>query len=484
MSFQSLGLSASLVKTLERMGFHAPTAVQTAAIPKVLEGKDLMVSAQTGSGKTAAFMLPTLQSIMAGLQDSQNQQGRRGQQGRHGQQAFASADRGKVSVLVLAPTRELAMQVGQATQEFAASYPGCHVAVVVGGVSYGAQIKALSRRVDVLVATPGRLMDHLAEKRVDLSAVQTLILDEADRMLDMGFIRDIERIVAQTPTSRQTLLFSATLDGSVAKLARDMMKQAEVIQVSTPKQNHDNISQSLLYADDAEHKHNLLNHLLRDAQLDQAVVFTATRRGADRLARRLSKQGFASEALHGDMNQRQRSRTLRRLQRRQAHILVATDVAARGIDIEGITHVINYDLPMQAEDYTHRIGRTGRAGNNGQAFTLALVDELRDVRRIERFIGQPIPTELIDGLEPSQSPRFDDKGRKKTAGRPRRRRARAGESHGAVQGRGVGQGTRGHSDGGVRTRTRTRAETRSGSRGNAARGGADRGRRQAGAARR
>lgn len=427
-SFQSLGVSPSLLSTLEKIGFQAPTPVQIAALPKALEGRDLMVSAQTGSGKTAAFMLPAIQRVLESrAQQSAAPQGavRRGQGARRGQEAAA------VAVLVLAPTRELAMQVGQATKAFAAAQAGFHVAVVVGGVSYREQLRALSRPVDVLVATPGRLMDHLNAGRVNLQQVQTLILDEADRMLDMGFIHDIRRIVSQTPETRQTLLFSATLDGAVGKLASGMMKQAEVIRVSAPKQQHANISQALLYADDAEHKRHLLNHLLMDGALDQAVVFTATKRGADRLARRLSKAGFASAALHGDMNQRQRSRTLRQLQRRQTRVLVATDVAARGIDIQGITHVINYDLPMQAEDYTHRIGRTGRAGNDGQAFTLALVNESSEVRRIERFLGQSIPMQTVPGLEPTQRPQpaAPKTTRKKNA----RKRARrfSGQSSGA-----------------------------------------------------
>ena len=396
MSFESLGLAAPLLSALKKSGFTEPTAVQASSIPQALEGHDLMVSAQTGSGKTAAFMLPALNRII-------NQ---------------PATQRG-VSVLVLAPTRELAMQVGQATKAYAAHCKDLRVAVVVGGMPYGAQLKALSRRVDVLVATPGRLMDHLQAKRVKLNTVHTLVLDEADRMLDMGFIDDIQRIVARTPDSRQTLLFSATLDGTVAKLAAEMMRQPVSIEVSTPKQNHANITQALLYADNNEHKQRLLDHLLRDASLDQAIVFTATKRGADELAQHLSDEGFAAAALHGDMNQRQRTRTLGLLQRRRLRILVATDVAARGIDVQGITHAINYDLPMQAEDYTHRIGRTGRAGNDGLAFTLANVSERGKVRRIEHFIGQPIPVSTIAGLEPTRSVRPTYKARKNNSGRRR-----------------------------------------------------------------
>jgi len=380
MPFASLGLAPALLSAVQQAGFTEPTSVQAAAIPKALTGADLMVSSQTGSGKTAAFMLPALQRL-----------------------SQEPALRG-VQVLVLTPTRELAMQIADATRTLGARMPGLRTAVVVGGMPYGAQIKALSRRVDVLVATPGRLIDHLQAGRVKLSGVRTLVLDEADRMLDMGFIEAIETIVASTPASRQTLLFSATMDATMTGLARRMLREPQRISISSPKQQHTHITQSLLYADDQRHKLRLLDHLLRDADLDQAIVFTATKRGADDLADRLADQGFAAAALHGDMNQRQRSRTLGMLQQRRLKILVATDVAARGIDVQSITHAVNYDLPMQAEDYVHRIGRTGRAGRSGKAYTLAVHAERHKVRRIEHFIGQPIPGQVIAGLEPSAAP--------------------------------------------------------------------------------
>lgn len=376
MSFSSLGLAPALVSRLDSLGYQEPTPVQTAAIPQALDGVDLMVSAQTGSGKTAAFMLPTLHRLL-----------------------HQSAPQNGVAVLVLTPTRELAQQVGQATQSYSKGKHRLTTAVVVGGTPYRAQIRALAQPVDVLVATPGRLMDHLQAGRLSLDQVQTLILDEADRMLDMGFINDIRRIVAQLPKQRQNLLFSATLDGTVAKLAAEMMHNPKTITIATAQQNHEHITQSLLYADDRAHKMQLLQHLLQDSQLNQAIIFTATKRGADRLARQLSRQGLPTGALHGDMNQRQRTRTLAQLQQGRLRLLVATDVAARGIDVPGISHAINFDLPMHAEDYTHRIGRTGRAGKHGQAITLAEVDEHDKVRRIERFIGQPIPVNSIDGLE-------------------------------------------------------------------------------------
>ena len=397
MSFETLGLAPTLLSAVLKAGFSEPTPVQAASIPRALAGRDLMVSAQTGSGKTAAFMLPALNRI-AGM----------------------PANKGSgVQVLVLTPTRELAMQVAEATKQYGAHINDLRIATVVGGMPYGAQLKALSRRVDVLVATPGRLIDHLQAKRVNLSTVHTLVLDEADRMLDMGFIEDIETIVARTPESRQTLLFSATLDGTIARLGAEMMRDPEQIQLTTQKSKHSNITQSLLYADDAQHKMQLLDHLLRDSSLDQAIVFTSTKRGADDLADRLSGQGFSAAALHGDMNQRQRTRTLGLLQNGRVRVLVATDVAARGIDVQGISHAVNYDLPMQAEDYVHRIGRTGRAGRNGLAFTLATHSERHKVRRIEHFIGQPIPSETIEGLEPKKTvrPTYTDRSKGKGGGK-------------------------------------------------------------------
>ena len=381
MSFDTLGLSPILLAALKKSGYTEPTSVQSASIPQALEGHDLIVSAQTGSGKTAAFMLPSLNRI-----------------------ANMPANKGAgVQVLVLTPTRELAQQVAEATKTYGEGIQDLRIATIVGGMPYGAQIKMLSRRVDVLVATPGRLIDHLNAKRVNLSQVHTLILDEADRMLDMGFIEDIESIVAKTPANRQTLMFSATFEGSVARLAAEMLNEPKRIDISNQKQKHTNITQTLLYADDAAHKMRLLDHLLRDASVDQAIVFTATKRGADALADRLDEEGFSASALHGDMNQRQRTRTLTQLQRGRLRVLVATDVAARGIDVQGISHAINYDLPMQAEDYVHRIGRTGRAGRSGLAFTLATHGEKHKIRRIEHFIGQTLNAETIEGLEPTKT---------------------------------------------------------------------------------
>src|SRR5690554_341952 len=394
MSFESLGLSPTLLSALDRAGFTEPTPVQAAAIPRAMAGEDLMVSSQTGSGKTAAFMLPVLNRI-----------------------AEMPANKGtSVQVLVLTPTRELAQQVADATRVYGSNINGLRIATVVGGMPYGLQIKQLSRRVDVLVATPGRLIDHLQAERVNLSGVQTLVLDEADRMLDMGFIEEIESIIARIPAQRQTLLFSVRLDGTVAQLAARMMREPSRLELAGQKQRHENITQTLLYAHDGSHKLRLLDHLLRDSELDQAIVFTSTKRGADDLAGYLTEQGYEAGALHGDMNQRQRSRTLGLLQRGKLRILVATDVAARGIDVQGISHAFNYDLPMQAEDYVHRIGRTGRAGRNGQAYTLAVHAERHKVRRIEHFIGRSIPMTEIAGLEPQRKPQRSFGGKRPGGG--------------------------------------------------------------------
>lgn len=387
--FAELGLSEVLLKALGEAGYVQPTPVQARAIPQVLAGIDLMVSSQTGSGKTAAFMLPALQKL-AGP---------------------AAAPGAGPRVLVLTPTRELAQQVTRATEVYGRNLRRLNTVSILGGIAYGVQIRLLKRPVDVLVATPGRLIDHMQSGRIDFSRLELLVLDEADRMLDMGFIEDIEKIVAETPATRQTLLFSATLDGVVGRLAARMMRTPLRIEISSSKDRHANIEQRLHFTDDLAHKGRLLDHLLRDVELKQAIVFTATKRDADQLAQDLNIRGFAAAALHGDMNQRQRTRTLQALHRGGLRILVATDVAARGIDVQGVSHVINFDLPMQPEDYVHRIGRTGRAGKSGIAISFASGKEFGQVKRIERYTSQAIPVHTITGLEP----RFAGKMRERTS---------------------------------------------------------------------
>jgi superfamily II DNA/RNA helicase len=377
-AFEPLGLHPGLLKSLLASGYTEPTAVQARAIPEALAGHDLMVSSQTGSGKTAAFMLPALHKL-------------------------AQPSRGPgigPRMLVLTPTRELALQVTAAADNYGKFLKRVKTVAILGGMPYPVQNRLLRQPVDVLVATPGRLLDHLQRGRIDFSRLELLVLDEADRMLDMGFIDDIETIVAATPATRQTLLFSATLAGSVGKLAQRMLRNPQRIEISPAKAKHDNIEQRLHFADDLAHKNRLLSHLLRDASLNQAVVFTATKRDADQLADTLIGQGFSAAALHGDMRQGERTRTLDAVRRGTVKVLVATDVAARGIDVLGISHVINFDLPKQAEDYIHRIGRTGRAGRSGIAISLAGGKDFGTVKQIERFTSQPIPVHVIPGLEP------------------------------------------------------------------------------------
>ena len=390
-TFADLGLSEPLLRSLNDSGYTQPTTVQVQAIPAAIKGVDLMVASSTGSGKTAAFMLPALERlIIAARGESKRRiQGPR--------------------ILVLAPTRELAMQVAKAASTYGNHMQGLRVATIVGGVPYGYQLKALKGPLDVLIATPGRLLDHIGTGAAVLSSVETLVLDEADRMLDMGFIEDIEQIAEAIPADRQTMMFSATFAGHVGQLAQRLTRDAVRIEVASHTDSHDNIEQRLHLADSLAHKNDLLDHLLTTKEVDQAVVFTSTQRDADILADRLADMGHAVAALHGGMPQGRRNRVLQALRSRQLRVLVATDVAARGIDVPTITHVINYGMPMKAEDYVHRIGRTGRAGRSGLAVTLAERRDIPMVRRIERFTTQRIPESAIAGLEP-KTKMMADKG--------------------------------------------------------------------------
>jgi superfamily II DNA/RNA helicase len=417
MSFEVLGLHASVLKALEEAGYTKPTPVQEQAIPAALQNRDLMVSSQTGSGKTAAFMLPALHKFALAEQEPQ------GNNRTPNQQRQAARSRGErprfqpaqPKMLVLTPTRELALQVTTATTKYGSYLRRVRAVSILGGMPYPKQMQLLSKNPEILVATPGRLIDHMESGKIDFSQLQILVLDEADRMLDMGFIDDIEKIVAATPETRQTMLFSATLDGVVGNMAKRITKDPLVIQIASSGTKHENIQQRVHFCDDLSHKNRLLDHLLRDTSIDQAVVFTATKRDADTIADRLNINGFAAAALHGDMHQGARNRTLDALRRGQVRVLVATDVAARGIDVPGITHVVNYDLPKFPEDYVHRIGRTGRAGRNGQAISLVNHAETMHIKRIERFTKQLIPVDVIEGMEP-----------KKTASAPRSNRKPGG----------------------------------------------------------
>jgi superfamily II DNA/RNA helicase len=392
-SFKELNLDSKLLQAIEASGFTSPTDIQRAAIPVVLAGRDLMASAQTGTGKTAAFVLPAMQRLLS----PPAVQG-------HGPR-----------VLVLTPTRELANQVNDNIRSLG-KFCRYTAGSVVGGMPYPPQIKMLRQPLDLLVATPGRLMDHMAQGRIDFSRLEVLVLDEADRMLDLGFVDAVRDIAAATPANRQTLLFSATLEGKVMVIAKQLLRNPERVQLAANHENHTAITQHVHIADSFGHKHRLLAHHLASTELTQAVIFTATKRGADQLAEKLAEQGHISAALHGDMNQGARKRTVDRMRRGGVRLLVATDVAARGLDIRGISHVINFDLPMVAEDYIHRIGRTGRGGDTGVAISLVGPDDRGKLAGIERLTGRKLERSVIPGLEPSAR-EFSGAGQPRKPGR-------------------------------------------------------------------
>ena len=385
-TFDSLGLPEPLLRAVADAGYAAPTDVQSAAIPPAMAGIDLMVAAATGSGKTASFIIPALQRVLAARADTSNRR-----------------DRGTVygpRILVLTPTRELAMQIAKAAVTYGRHVPGLRVATVVGGVPYPAQLKALRGPLDILISTPGRLLDHLQTGKAVLEHTEMLVLDEADRMLDMGFIDDITTIADHVPKARQTVMYSATFIGHVARLAQNLLRDPKRIEVASHTDTHANIEQRLHWADNFAHKNALLDHILTQREVEQALVFTSTQIDADRLADRLAELGHHVASLHGGMPQGRRNRVLQGLRSKQLRILVATDVAARGIDVPTISHVVNYGLPMKPEDYVHRIGRTGRAGRDGLAITLAERMDTGMMRRIQQFTTQPIPVATIAGLEP------------------------------------------------------------------------------------
>jgi superfamily II DNA/RNA helicase len=368
MTFNEFNLHQKIVDTIKNLGLVTPTPIQEQAIPLILEGKDLRASARTGTGKTAAFVLPALNLVSKGPRTGKGPR-----------------------VLILTPTRELADQVASQVLRFSSALPQIKTVCVYGGTPYPVQNRQLARPYDILVATPGRLIDQLENNRIDLSEVEMLILDEADRMLDMGFIDPVVHIASLTPATRQTLLFSATLKGSVMKLSNQLLNNPVSVEIAPPPLEKAQITENFQLAHDLAHKHELLDEILSSPDMNQAIVFTATKRAADEIAERLSQDGHITEALHGDMRQRQRDRTIRYLRSGKLKILVATDVAARGIDILSITHVINFDLPNNAEDYVHRIGRTGRAGATGFAFSFATKKDRYILNEIEKLTGQSIP---------------------------------------------------------------------------------------------
>ncbi|CAN5510199.1 DEAD/DEAH box helicase [soil metagenome] len=381
LSFPDLGLHPDLLRAVAKQGYTDPTPVQLEAIPLVLAGRDLMAGAQTGTGKTAAFVLPMLQLLAA----------------------RPSRDR-RVRALVLAPTRELAIQVEESVRTYSGGT--ARSTAIYGGVGFGGQVGALRRGAEIVVATPGRLLDHARQGTIDLRGVEILVLDEADRMLDMGFIRDIRQVLALLPARRQNLLFSATFSREIRALATGLLDRPASVQV-TPENTAVELVEQVVHPVDRERKRDLLTHLVRTRVIDQALVFTRTKHGANRLAEQLNKDGIAASAIHGNKSQSQRVRALTDFKDGRILCLVATEVAARGLDIEALPHVVNFELPMVPSDYVHRIGRTGRAGITGTAVSLVCVDEAPLLREIHRLLGGPIPSQVVPGFEPNRDIRAE-----------------------------------------------------------------------------
>ncbi len=435
--FLKLGLAAELIRAVEDLGFTQPTPVQDEVIPLAMPANDdaafidLMVSSQTGSGKTAAFLLPVLQSLLA-----QQAAAEAKERADHERAAAEAAAKGEPApkrakrrdptnprnfkaatprALVLCPTRELAQQVAHDAIDLVKHCRGVRVANVVGGMPYQMQIAKL-QNADIVVATPGRLLDLQRSMQIKLEQVQFLIVDEGDRMLDLGFADDLAEVNQLTIGRKQTMMFSATLAPRIQQLAARVMRQPRRIQIDNPQEKHVNIKQVLFWADNAQHKRKMLDHWLRDTSINQAIVFASTQIECDALANDLQQAGFDAVALHGALNQGLRNRRLMALRQGRVQVLVATDVAARGIDVPTITHVFNFGLPMKPEDYTHRIGRTGRAGRDGLAVTFAELRDRRKIFDIEAHTRQPFKAETIPGLEPQQRapqsrPGFAGRGR-------------------------------------------------------------------------
>ncbi|MEJ1377535.1 MAG: DEAD/DEAH box helicase [Candidatus Sedimenticola sp. (ex Thyasira tokunagai)] len=416
MSFDTLGLSAELLRAVADQGYSEPTPVQSQAIPVILEGRDILAGAQTGTGKTAGFTLPLLQLMNSHAQ---------GKGGR------------PVRALVLTPTRELAAQVEESIVTYGKHLP-LKSTVIFGGVKINPQIERLRRGVDILVATPGRLLDHVGQKTLNLSHVEFLVLDEADRMLDMGFIHDIRKILALLPTERQNLLFSATYSEEIKQLTKGLLKSPVMIEVARRNTAAETVSQ-VVHPVDKARKRELLSFLIGSNNWRQVLVFTRTKHGANRLAQQLEKDGLSAAAIHGNKSQGARTRALAGFKSGDVRILVATDIAARGLDIDQLPHVVNFELPNVPEDYVHRIGRTGRAGNEGEAISLVCIDEEKLLRDIERLLKRKIPQVVFDDYKPDPSikaePIQNGRGGRNSnrSDHQRPKRARAGGGRGRSQ---------------------------------------------------
>jgi ATP-dependent RNA helicase RhlE len=377
MLFKDLGLSAALLKAVDKKGYSEPSPIQEKAIPRILEGKDVLASAQTGTGKTAGFTLPILQILAEKAPERRRQ----------------------IRTLILTPTRELAAQIYENVREYG-EFLDIRSTVIFGGVNQNPQVKTLRQGVDILIATPGRLLDLHNQKVFTLSNVEILVLDEADRMLDMGFLRDIKKIMALIPARRQNLLFSATFSADIKKLAGEFLHNPVLVE-ATPENTTAEMVSHKIYLVDKGNKNDLAIKLIKEGDWHQVLVFTRTKHGANKLSQKLEKSGLSSAAIHGNKTQNARTKALAGFKDNKIRVLVATDIAARGLDIPLLPHVINYELPNIPEDYVHRIGRTGRAGASGDAISLVGIDERTYLREIEKLLGQKLDTEIVKGFEPT-----------------------------------------------------------------------------------
>jgi len=421
MLFNELGLSAELLRAVKEKGYEEVTPIQQRAIPLILEGRDILAGAQTGTGKTAGFTLPLLHHLQTSQKNRRN-----------------------IRALILTPTRELAAQVAESVRDYGSHLP-FRTAVIFGGVSVNTQISKLKKGVDVVVATPGRLLDLMQQKAIDLTKVELLVLDEADRMLDMGFIRDIRKVLQVLPKERQNLLFSATFSNDIRKLAANLLNSPVEIEVAARNKPAELVKQ-VVHPVDKRRKRELLSHRIGAENWRQVLVFTRTKHGANRLAQQLSDDGLTAAAIHGNKSQAARTRALRDFKDNKVRVLVATDIAARGLDIDKLPHVVNYELPFVPEDYVHRIGRTARAGHDGHAVSLVCVDELKLLAEIEKLLNCRISQEIISGYEPDKrikaEPVTQGRGSRSTGDRskkPRSRRSGAPKKPGGQQRRSSGR---------------------------------------------
>jgi len=396
MKFNELGLSAELLRAVEEQGYETPTPIQRQAIPHILEGHDILAGAQTGTGKTAGFTLPMLQLL------ENRPSGKR-----------------QVRALILTPTRELAAQVNESVHTYG-KYREVRAMEIYGGVSPRPQITKINRGVDVVIATPGRLLDHIRQGNIDLSFVEMFVLDEADRMLDMGFIRDIKQIIKQLPKDRQNMLFSATFSKEIRELANNLLDNPAEIQVAARNTTADRVEQ-LVYPVDKARKREMLSEMIGRGNWQQVLVFTRTKHGANRLAKQLNQDGISADAIHGNKSQGARSKALRDFKSGNVRVLVATDIAARGLDIQKLPHVVNFELPHVSEDYVHRIGRTARAGQDGTAISLVCIDEQKLLRDIEKLLKRDIQKEFVPGYEVDSRIKAEpvQQGRQRRQGGPR-----------------------------------------------------------------